>query len=912
MTGRFRLASAFKQAALILLCLVMILPLFCFRISAADIWSGNAAKGFSGGKGTPESPYLIKNAEQLALFAGLVNGTIKTLGGKNVYRNQYNSACYALTADIYLNDLSNLQNWSKTKPKNSWTPIGYYTSSDAYAPFCGSFDGRGHSVYGVYIKSDKNRQGLFGCIEGGTVFDLSVKSSYIEGSMYVGGIVGYASGSASAVNGCFSDAIVSGSMYVGGIAGASGGMTSLCKNTGSVSGKTEVGGIVGGAEAFSMISNCINTGAVNGSSDIGGIFGGDKAFSRAVCSVNTGKITGSSNSGAVAGKADGSIFYGCYYLSGSSSKGIGSSSSESSSTVKLTATEMKQEKSFPLLNFSSHFTMSASSPEITRLLLTGNGTSAWNGEVAQSFSSGSGTKADPYKITKASELAFLSKLVNSGNSQSGKYFVITADITFNSFAASGFFGGAVGFDPIGNEKNPFCGSIDGKGHTISGLYITGTGKGTGLFGCSKGTVTGIKVKDSVISGGKYVGALVGINFGTVSSCSAKAEVFGSQFVGGLVGKSESSSKITSSGTSGTVFGSSAVGGITGGADNAAVESCTSNSTVQGGDSVGGIAGYAETSSKLNKLKNNGNVYGADNVGGIGGQLYYYSKITLSQNNGKICGRSSIGGIIGYASWRSSALNCLNCGAVSASSDAGGIAGYIYNNSTVEKSVSRGKISSVTPSGIVGKSSYSSVLNCYYLQGSAKGGISGKDEKGKAVSVKSGARKTDYPGLDFALYWVFVNGKPELQVFTDIIALSSSDISSSKYKIDISAGIISRIPAGTALSQFKSNLKTSRDITVTDANGKAITDKNALIPTGAVLTLSDRIGALTLSVIGDVNGDGKATITDFIQIKSHLLSGGKTLNGIVLTSADVNLDSKVSITDFVKFKAYLLGNGGLSA
>ena len=49
--------------------------------------------------------------------------------------------------DIYLNeDWENYLSWDKEPPKNKWTPIGNEKS-----PFTASFNGNGHTIYGLYI-----------------------------------------------------------------------------------------------------------------------------------------------------------------------------------------------------------------------------------------------------------------------------------------------------------------------------------------------------------------------------------------------------------------------------------------------------------------------------------------------------------------------------------------------------------------------------------------------------------------------------------------------------------------------------------------------------------------------------------------------------------------------------------------
>ena len=65
-----------------------------------------------------------------------------------------------------------------------------------------------------------------------------------------------------------------------------------------------------------------------------------------------------------------------------------------------------------------------------------------------------------------------------------------------------------------------------------------------------------------------------------------------------------------------------------------------------------------------------------------------------------------------------------------------------------------------------------------------------------------------------------------------------------------------------------------------------------------------IQTLTVVVTGDVNGDGKISITDLVQINSHLLKKNE-LSGAAASAADVNADGKISITDLVQINSHLL-------
>jgi len=111
---------------------------------------------------------------------------------------------------------------------------------------------------------------------------------------------------------------------------------------------------------------------------------------------------------------------------------------------------------------------------------------------AQTFSGGSGTQADPYKISKSEDLVELYTItnVNAGAATVGKYFVMTNTIDMAK---------VTDFRPIGittqyvngrNEIHPFCGNFDGKGFTIKNLTIIDTvsltQQITALFGNTKG------------------------------------------------------------------------------------------------------------------------------------------------------------------------------------------------------------------------------------------------------------------------------------------------------------------------------------------------------------------------------------------------------------------------------------------
>lgn len=265
-----------------------------------DVWDGTIADSYASGSGTAKDPYLIETAEQLAKIA---DDTNNAEAPTRIY--------YKLMADIYLNDISNWDSWEDKAPENSWIPIG--NTREHY--FIGNFNGNKYTIYGLYIDSSQNDQGLFGVVglkqdslvdSSVYVENIGVECSYIRGNNYVGSIAGYTyMGSSTAkIRQCHNGATIVGAQYVGGIVGEVGhndmAMTNVknCYNTGNISGNSYVGGVVG--RAFGgKLTDCYNTGSITGNSQIGGVAG--EIYNIEKC-WNTGVVNGSEYVGGVSGQ----------------------------------------------------------------------------------------------------------------------------------------------------------------------------------------------------------------------------------------------------------------------------------------------------------------------------------------------------------------------------------------------------------------------------------------------------------------------------------------------------------------------------------------------------------------------------------------------------------------------------------
>ncbi len=180
---------------------------------------------------------------------------------------------------------------------------------------------------------------------------------------------------------------------------------------------------------------------------------------------------------------------------------------------------------------------------------------------------GSGTKGDPYKIATAEELWDFAKLVNGGETDANTRAELTDDIDLSEICGENIGGQSVSWTPIGNSSsNPYSGTFDGNGKTISGLYINSSSDNyQGLFGYvgSSGKVQNLSVSGSV-SGGMYVGGVVGYNnSGTVENCHNIGEISGSYYVGGVVGYNNSGSVENCYNTGAVNSSGNNVGGVVG-------------------------------------------------------------------------------------------------------------------------------------------------------------------------------------------------------------------------------------------------------------------------------------------------------------------------------------------------------------
>ncbi len=140
---------------------------------------------------------------------------------------------------------------------------------------------------------------------------------------------------------------------------------------------------------------------------------------------------------------------------------------------------------------------------------------------------------------------------------------------------------------------------------------------------------------------------------------------------------------------------------------------------------------------------------------------------------------------------------------------------------------------------------------------------------------------------------------------EVIAAEDA-ITSDVYQFDKTSGISSVIPYETKVSEFISNLDQKDYVKITKGGKELSSD--SYISTGTVISLvygDVTTVSYTAVVTGDINGDGKISITDFAILKKTVL-GTEQTDEFKKKASDVNGDTKVSITDFALFKRHVLG------
>jgi hypothetical protein len=247
--------------------------------------------------------------------------------------------------------------------------------------------------------------------------------------------------------------------------------------------------------------------------------------------------------------------------------------------------------------------------------------------------------------------------------------------------------GYFGFNPIGDSTNPFTGTFDGGGNTISNLWIfRKNNTGTGLFGVvNGGTIQNLNIHNSKIVGGADTGSIAGsgdtMTISNVTITSSMVRAYLQYHGGGLVGI-VLQSIIEDSSFAGNVHGSgNVIGGLVGLMEDSTITNSSVNANVDGGERIGGVVGEmiggnigntdvlgTVTADRVESYK-----YGT-NAGGFVGYMRNGAEITGSTSAATVRGIQRVGGFVGHIEDSATITNSTASGNVYGLFDVGGFIG----------------------------------------------------------------------------------------------------------------------------------------------------------------------------------------------------------------------------------------------
>lgn len=271
-------------------------------IDANDSKRGPVSSEFSGGIGTSSNPYLISSAADLRLLSDMCRAG-------RTYEKKY----FKMTTDIIIN--ANVLNTDGSLNGDGanferWIPI---TLSEYKYNQGLTFDGDGHTIYGLYINRPtdiSNSAGLFGKANV-NIKNLTIKDSYVKGKnagAFIGwALIKYEGTSGATITNCHNYATVAGN-GADGICCGSAYKIENCTNHGTIMAEINARGIGGSRK---IINRCANWGTVSGGNacgigisecikncfNSGSIIGGSAGSG--IVSKNTSTITNNLNIGKV-------------------------------------------------------------------------------------------------------------------------------------------------------------------------------------------------------------------------------------------------------------------------------------------------------------------------------------------------------------------------------------------------------------------------------------------------------------------------------------------------------------------------------------------------------------------------------------------------------------------------------------
>ncbi len=437
------------------------------------------------------------------------------------------------------------------------------------------------------------------------------------------------------------------------------------------------------------------------------------------------------------------------------------------------------------------------------------------------------------------------------NGLGGRYRLMNdIDLTAATRSGGDYWDSGSGWNPIGDDANPFTGRLDGNGCTISGMFIDrGAEAHVGLFGYVSATaaVKDLTLDDSDVTGLNNVGSLAGQSFGYIYNCHATGTntITGTyegdgDDVGGLIGDNDGTVVLSSA--AGTVDGHYDVGGLCGDNDGVVIFSW-STANVDGckaGD-IGGLVGDNKgfkVGSPMSDSPNRGTIFGCyatgavtssakiavDPAGDIGGLVgdNKAGSITNSWATGTVDGfQPQIGGLCGDSKNGDNGLgevrksfisNCYATGNVTALGDLpgsgaiGGLVGDIdeaqvvncYCSNLVDSDTGHER---KNKGDFAGDADDAIATNCFY---NSTIGLIGSSPVGTGKTTAQLKQQATFTGWDFSEVWSIVEDTSYPTLPAPAVIAANDDEPVRVYPMDregtayLSAEVIPKVSPGKFL------------------------------------------------------------------------------------------------------------------
>lgn len=357
-----------------------------------------------------------------------------------------------------------------------------------------------------------------------------------------------------------------------------------------------------------------------------------------------------------------------------------------------------------------------------------------------------GTAEDPIVVTTCEGINNIRNNLNA-------FYFLGSDIDCSGTST---WNSGAGWEPIGTNGVPFNGSLDGSGHTVSGLTINrGSDDYIGLFGVTgtEAVIKNLGLVTAVIAGDDIVGAVAGQNNGTIADTySTGTFTYTYSEAGGLVGHNYGVIHNCHSAIAISVPSGGEGGGLVG-FNYGTITHSHATGSVSGYETLGGLVAKNESTGTISDSYATGNVGGpSDYIGGFVGKNS--GTIAECYAAGAVGGDDNIGGFAGQT-YGGTIRDSYATGNVNASSGyAGGFVGANDSGARIDNSYSVGRVTAPAVDSVGGFAGYiwsTIVANSFYDSETSLQADTGKGEPKTSAQMKDSSTFTN-AGWDFETIW----------------------------------------------------------------------------------------------------------------------------------------------------------------